>query len=98
MRLTHVFLSLAVYASAQFASDVAQAQKSCSPAAPGARILRSPDVNDIHPDWRPPAVIGTSWSLLGVRREREFLSGRLVSPRGGVQRGRVYVIPSEWLC
>jgi hypothetical protein len=98
MRSTHVLLGLAVYAGAQFVSGVAQAQKSCSPAAPGARILRSPNVNDIHPDWRPPAVIGTSWSLLGVRREREFLSGRLVSPRGGTQRGRVYVIASEWLC
>jgi hypothetical protein len=42
--------------------------------------------------------IGTSWSLIEIKREGRFLRGRLVDPRGGIQRGRVFVIASELDC
>jgi hypothetical protein len=46
----------------------------------------------------PPAFIGTSWSLIETKQEGRFLRGRLVSPPGGIQRGRVFVIANEWDC
>jgi hypothetical protein len=76
----------------------AEESLSCAPRLNEAKILQSKDINDIHPDWRPPAYIGLSWSLTSVKREGDFLSGVLVSPRGGSQRGRVYVMASEWDC
>jgi hypothetical protein len=80
-----------------FTAAAAPAQ-SCAPKATGAKILRSPNLNDVDPSWVPPAFIGTSWSLVEIRRDGAFLSGRLVNPRGGVQAGRVFVLASEWDC
>jgi hypothetical protein len=74
------------------------AEQQCVPKEAGAKILRTPNIADMHPDWMPPAAVGTSWSLARVKRERSFLSGTLVSPRGGVQPGRVFVLPNEWNC
>src|SRR3954454_16023339 len=65
---------------------------------PTPRILRTKNVNDVDPNWAPPAFIGTSWSLIETRQEGEFLSGVLVSPRGGALPGRVFVIANEWDC
>jgi hypothetical protein len=76
----------------------AQAAPSCAPKATGAKILRTKNVNDVDPNWAPPAFIGTSWSLIEAKQDGRFLHGRLVSPRGGIQRGRVFVIASEWDC
>lgn len=70
----------------------------CYPRRSGARILRTPDANDIHPDWRPPSAIGTAWSLIDVNNHGALLGGKLVSPRGGEQPGRVFVVTSEWEC
>jgi hypothetical protein len=55
-------------------------------------------VNDVDPNWAPPAFIGTSWSLIEITKEGEFLSGVLVNPRGGARPGRVFVIANEWDC
>ena len=76
----------------------AQAQQSCAPKTSAAKILRTKNVNDVDPNWAPPAFIGTSWSLIETRQEGEFLSGVLVNPRGGVQPGRAFVIANEWDC
>ncbi len=78
---------------------MAHAELGCAPKSPGAKILKSANPHDVHPDWASPSQIGTSWSLVSVKRETgEFYSGKLVSPRGGEQPGRVYVIAKEWDC
>jgi len=76
----------------------ALAEQSCAPKTSAAKILRTKNVNDVDPNWAPPAFIGTSWSLIETRQEGEFLSGVLVNPRGGVLPGRVFVIANEWDC
>ena len=76
----------------------ARAEQSCAPKTNAAKILRTKNVNDVDPNWAPPAFIGTSWSLIETRHEGEFLSGVLVNPRGGVLPGRVFVIANEWDC
>src|SRR6478672_8947617 len=76
----------------------ARAEQSCAPKTNTAKILRTKNVNDVDPNWAPPAFIGTSWSLIETRQEGEFLSGVLVNPRGGVQPGRAFVIANEWDC
>lgn len=81
-----------------FSAVAAEADVTCAPNREGAKILRTPDFNDIHPQWRLPNSIGTSWSLIRMSREGVFLRGQLVSPRGGIQRYRVFVIASEWTC
>jgi hypothetical protein len=79
-------------------SVTAQAAQSCAPKTTAAKILRTMNVGDVDPNWAPPAHIGLSWSLIETRQEGMFMSGVLVSPRGGVQPGRVFVIANEWDC
>ena len=77
----------------------AQARTQCSPRIVGATILRSPDVNDIHPDWRPESgSIGTGWGLRRVTRSGQFLRGGLVTSRGNPMSGTVWVLAREWEC
>jgi hypothetical protein len=91
-------IALLACASVALSSLPARAEQSCAPKTNAAKILRTKNVNDVDPNWAPPAFIGTSWSLIETRQEGEFLSGVLVNPRGGVLPGRVYVIANEWDC
>ena len=92
--------SLGLVACACVAASVVtvQAAQSCAPKTTAAKILRTANVNDVDPNWAPPALIGLSWSLIETKREGMFMSGVLVSPRGGVGPGRIFVIASEWDC
>lgn len=79
------------------------AARSCTPVDNSARILRSPNPNDLHPDWKGEAYVGLSWSLRvtgsSVRSDTgSYLRGDLVSPRGGVINKGVYVVAREWEC
>ena len=91
-------IALLACASVALSSPPARAEQSCAPKTNAAKVLRSKNVNDVDPNWAPPAFIGTSWSLIETRHEGEFLSGVLVNPRGGVLPGRVFVIANEWDC
>jgi hypothetical protein len=91
-------LGLVICACPPASAVTAPVAQSCAPKATGAKILRTKNVNDVDPNWAPPAFIGTSWSLIEVKREGRFLRGRLADPRGRIQRGRVFVIASEWDC
>jgi hypothetical protein len=91
-------LAIVICACLPASAVTAPVAQSCAPKAPGAKILRTKNVTDVEPNWAPPAVIGTSWSLIEIKREGRFLRGRLVNPRGGIQPGRVFVIASEWDC
>jgi hypothetical protein len=91
-------IALLACACVALSSLPARAEQSCAPKTNAAKILRTKNVNDVDPNWAPPAFIGTSWSLIETRQEGEFLSGVLVNPRGGVLPGRVYVIANEWDC
>ena len=91
-------IALLACASVALSSLPARAEQSCAPKTNAAKILRTKNVNDVDPNWTPPAFIGTSWSLIETRREGEFLSGVLVNPRGDALPGRVFVIGSEWDC
>lgn len=98
MRTVACSLPLLVCASLMTSSLAARAEQSCAPKTNAAKILRTKNVNDVDPNWAPPAFIGTSWSLIETRQEGEFLSGVLVNPRGNALPGRVFVIASEWDC
>jgi hypothetical protein len=91
-------MALLACACVALSSLPARAEQSCAPKTNAAKILRTKNVNDVDPNWAPPAFIGTSWSLIETRQEGEFLSGVLVNPRGGALPGRVYVIANEWDC
>jgi len=39
-----------------------RAEQSCAPKTNAAKILRTKNVNDVDPNWAPPAFIGLSWS------------------------------------
>ena len=91
-------IALLACACVALSSLPARAEQSCAPKTNAAKILRTKNVNDVDPNWAPPAFIGTSWSLIETRQEGEFLSGVLVNPRGGVLPGRVFVIANEWDC
>jgi hypothetical protein len=75
----------------------AHAAPSCSPRIVGAKILSSKNLDDVHPQW-VGSSIGLGWSLVNVRQEGSFLSGMLVTTRGGQEKNRVYVVPGEWIC
>ena len=98
MRAIVCSLGLVICACPPASAVTAPVAQSCAPKATGTKILRTKNVNDVDPNWAPTAFIGTSWSLIEVKREGRFLRGRLVDPRGGIQRGRVFVIASEWDC
>lgn len=71
----------------------------CSPVDGTARVLRSPNPNDTHPDWRGESRLGTSWTFERAgTAPAGFLRGNLVSPRGGVVNRGVYILPREWEC
>ena len=91
-------IALLACAFVALSSLPARAEQSCAPKTNATKILRTKNVNDVDPNWAPPAFIGTSWSLIETRQEGEFLSGVLVNPRGGVLPGRIYVIANEWDC
>ena len=91
-------IALLACASVASSSLPARAEQGCAPKTNAAKILRTKNVNDVDPNWAPPAFIGTSWSLIETRQEGEFLSGVLVNPRGGALPGRVFVIANEWDC
>jgi hypothetical protein len=94
-------LTIAAIAGTTMAMAVgitARAEESCAPKSNAAKILRSANIRDIHPNWRPPNSIGTSWSLVSIRRQGPFMQGALVNPRGGELPGRVWVVVSEWDC
>ena len=91
-------IALLACAFVALSSLPARAEQSCAPKTNATKILRTKNVNDVDPNWAPPAFIGISWSLIETRREGEFLSGVLVNPRGGVLPGRVYVMANEWDC
>jgi hypothetical protein len=82
-------IALLACACVALSSLPARAEQCCAPKTTAAKILRTKNVNDVDPNWAPPAFIGTSWSLIETRQEGEFLSGALVNPRGGVLPGRV---------
>jgi hypothetical protein len=98
MRAVACSLGLVACACVAAWSVTVQAVQSCAPKTTAAKILRTTNVEDVDPNWAPPAHIGLSWLLIETKREGMFVSGVLVSPRGGVQPGRVFVITSEWDC
>lgn len=76
---------------------------SCAPKDVTARILKSPNPNDTHPDWAGEDTIGTSWSLAAHARYyddagRTYLTGEIISPRGAIVTAQAFVLESEWTC
>lgn len=99
-RVFFVAATVALLAAASSASAASGGE--CSPASNAARVLKSPNPNDVSPQWSGDAYIGTSWTLevQGTTKNDTgiYLFGRLISPRGRVQKGLVYVVSSEWDC
>jgi hypothetical protein len=73
----------------------------CTPKSNAARILQSPNPNDVHPNWSGQSNIGMSWTF--VRQSAvsgpggEYLRGTLISPRGGETKN-ITVFADEWNC
>jgi hypothetical protein len=93
-------LALAVLLA--FAASPALAA-TCAPVSTDARILSSPNYDDIHPAWSDGSRIGLSWSLdlLGEEEGEDgeyYLLGDLIDPRGGVAAESVFVSAMEWEC
>jgi hypothetical protein len=75
---------------------------SCAPKDVTARILKSPNPNDIARGWGEDSNIGLSWSFIPKRTVKTdtgvYLQGDLMSPRGGVTNRNVFILSSEWNC
>jgi hypothetical protein len=73
----------------------------CAPIDYNPKILSSPNLKSVHPDWKESEV-GTSWSFFSTKKienkDGVFLFGNLISPRGGVITKGCYIIYSEWEC
>jgi len=80
------------------ASRVAAASFQCVPKSNTARVLKSPNPNDLHPQWRGQSYIGTSWTFVREAVVGSYFRGKLISPRGGVQPYRIFILPDEWDC
>lgn len=82
------------------ASSVALAAGGCVPQA-GAKVLRAPAAGAVHPDWQGGSRLGSSWSLVGPKRimnnSGAYITGTLVSPRGGYRK-KVYGLAKQWSC
>lgn len=75
----------------------------CSPENYGPKILTSPKIEAIHPDWvKGHGEVGESCSFFASKKievdNTIFLFGDLISPRGGVLTKNCYVLYSEWDC
>jgi hypothetical protein len=75
----------------------------CAPENYGPKILTSPKIEAIHPDWvKGHGEVGESCSFFASKRievdNTIFLFGDLISPRGGVLTKNCYVLYSEWDC
>ena len=83
--------------------DGASAKVACTPLTNTARILVTPNPNDIHPDWRGENYVGTAWSVVSpgkavVNDTGRYLKGDLYSPRGGRVNRSVFILVGEWDC
>ena len=65
-------LGLVIFAGPPASAVTAPVAQSCAPKATGAKILRTKNLKDVDPNWAPPAFIGTSWSLIEIKREGNF--------------------------
>lgn len=92
----------AIFFAAAFLAAAHANATSCSPVDNNARILASPDANDLHPDWSGESYVGTSWSFDVERRIESdtgaYLKGDLISPRGDVVTPNAYILEDEWHC
>lgn len=84
-------------------AGAAAAETMCNPISNAARILKTPNPNDIHPDWKGESYVGLSWGVRSngkaIRKDAgTFLKGNLISPRGGVVNKGIYIVASEWEC
>jgi hypothetical protein len=74
----------------------------CHPLDNTARILASPNPNDVHPNWRGENYIGLGWSVAPGRRivvdGISYISGSLYSSRGGLVEKHIYILQKEWSC
>ncbi|MCA9131152.1 MAG: DUF1311 domain-containing protein, partial [Planctomycetales bacterium] len=77
----------------------------CHPKDTTARILASPNPNDLKPGWTGESKVGTSWTfqadhaVVGSYGEQfKFMVGQLLSSRGGVVDSNVYALQGEWDC
>ena len=71
----------------------------CTANDTSARILASPNPDDVHPDWGDGSTIGLSWTFEGrAVGDGDFLKGKLISPRGDVANTGVYILANEWDC
>ena len=80
----------------------ANAANWCHPRDNTARILASPNPNDLHKDWTGESYVGMSWALAPGRvitvDDIVYIEGDLYSPRGGLVNPRIYVLRKEWQC
>jgi hypothetical protein len=103
-RLSALATAVALIASlVASGTGTASAETMCNPVSNAARILKTPNPNDIHPDWKGESYVGLSWGVRtnGKRIKKEtgtFLKGNLISPRGGVVNKGIYIVVSEWEC
>jgi hypothetical protein len=86
------FIQASVFVALTSFPFVVQAAESCTPKSEQGKVLRSKDIKDID------SYVGSAWSLTNIRREGNFLSGVLITPRQNVGTKRVFVIADEWDC
>jgi len=71
----------------------------CTPNDASARILASPNPNDLDPDWSGETTIGLSWTFEGrAIGDGDYLKGKLISPRGDVANAGIFILSDEWDC
>jgi len=92
---------LAAAAFALLATSASATEIQCVPKNVAARVLKSANPNDFHPQFSGLSYIGESSTFVVKGRSSDlgvtYFSGDYISPRGAVTKN-VFAISSEWEC
>ena len=66
-----------------------------------SRILSSPNINNIHPDWMPPSNVGLSFTFIAFKEfvingGEKYYQGDLLGAQGSIVTENCYVKADEW--
>lgn len=84
-------------------ADLSDAKWICHPIDGTARVLKSPNPNDLHEDWKGESRFGTGMGFIPQGAEKDvydlqYFSGFVLSGRGSVLTERAFILSKEWNC
>jgi len=71
------------------------------PKSNNSRILNSPSINSLHPDWMPPSFVGLSFTFIAQKeiitnRGDKYYQGDLLGSVGSLVTKNCYIFADDW--